>query len=160
MAVQHREDSVKDLARQRKHAHSINMAAEIAFVKLAEQGQIDDVTITEHPTLFMEWTENYTGKRGAVVVDGGKLYRALHDVLVPEQNVGRPSEDTAGQMWRCLGDPGAEWPDWSQPILPDDGYLIGDKVTHNGKHWAVTLVGGDGRNVWEPGVYGWEEVTE
>lgn len=30
----------------------------------------------------------------------------------------------------------------------------GDKVTHNGKTWQSTT----DNNVWEPGVYGWEEV--
>lgn len=30
------------------------------------------------------------------------------------------------------------------------------KVAHNGKHWVSTAA----NNVWEPGVYGWEEVTE
>ena len=33
-------------------------------------------------------------------------------------------------------------------------YAKGDKVTHNGKTWISTT----DNNVWEPGVYGWEEV--
>lgn len=33
-------------------------------------------------------------------------------------------------------------------------YSKGDKVTHNGKTWRSTIAG----NVWEPGVYGWEEI--
>ncbi|WP_270217645.1 carbohydrate-binding protein [Dorea longicatena] len=41
-------------------------------------------------------------------------------------------------------------------INPDstNPYAKGDKVTHNGKTWISTADG----NVWEPGVYGWEEV--
>ena len=37
-----------------------------------------------------------------------------------------------------------------------DAYDAGDKVAHNGKHWTSNLDG----NVWEPGVYGWTEVSE
>lgn len=44
-------------------------------------------------------------------------------------------------------------PEWEQPGSTNP-YAKGDKVTHNGKTWISTADG----NVWEPGVYGWEEV--
>ena len=44
-------------------------------------------------------------------------------------------------------------PEWEQPDSTNP-YATGDKVTHNGKTWISTADG----NVWEPGVYGWEEV--
>ena len=47
-----------------------------------------------------------------------------------------------------------EWPEWIQPMGAQDAYNIGDKVNHNDKHWISNLNG----NVWEPGVYGWDEV--
>ena len=37
-----------------------------------------------------------------------------------------------------------------------DAYPLGAKVSHNEKHWTSTVE----NNVWEPGVYGWEEVTD
>lgn len=37
-----------------------------------------------------------------------------------------------------------------------DAYNRGDKVSYNGKHYISTI----DNNVWEPGVYGWEAVTE
>jgi len=46
-----------------------------------------------------------------------------------------------------------EWPEWIQPTGAQDAYKTGDKVTHNDKHWISTA----DSNVWEPGVYGWEE---
>lgn len=46
-------------------------------------------------------------------------------------------------------------PEWEQPESTNP-YTKGDKVTHNGKTWRSTIDG----NVWEPGVYGWEEITE
>lgn len=47
-----------------------------------------------------------------------------------------------------------EYPEWVQPTGAQDAYRIGDKVSHNGKHWQNTL----DYNTYEPGVYGWDEV--
>ena len=49
-----------------------------------------------------------------------------------------------------------EWPEWIQPTGAHDAYNTGDKVSHNGKHWICMI----DANVYEPGVYGWNEVTE
>ena len=48
-----------------------------------------------------------------------------------------------------------EWPEWIQPTGSQDAYSKGDKVSHNEKHWVSDVDG----NVWEPGIYGWEEVS-
>ena len=47
----------------------------------------------------------------------------------------------------------AEYPDWVQPTGATDAYNKGDKVTYDSKHWVSTA----DANVWQPGVYGWEE---
>lgn len=47
-----------------------------------------------------------------------------------------------------------EWPEWVQPTGAQDAYRVGDKVSHNGKHWICTL----DYNTYEPGVYGWDEA--
>lgn len=47
-----------------------------------------------------------------------------------------------------------EYPEWVQPTGSHDAYAKDDKVSHNGKKWVSTVDG----NVWEPGVYGWEEI--
>ena len=44
-------------------------------------------------------------------------------------------------------------PEWIQPDSTNP-YMIGDKVTHNGKTWISTV----DYNSWEPGMYGWEEI--
>lgn len=46
-----------------------------------------------------------------------------------------------------------EWPEWKQPTGAQDAYAMGDKVSHNDKHWISDAEA----NVWEPGVYGWTE---
>lgn len=49
-----------------------------------------------------------------------------------------------------------EYPEWVQPTGAHDAYAKGAKVTHNGKKWISIA----DANVWEPGVYGWDEVVE
>ena len=48
-----------------------------------------------------------------------------------------------------------EYPAWVQPTGAHDAYSKGDKVTHSGKRWTSDA----DNNTWEPGVYGWTEVT-
>lgn len=48
-----------------------------------------------------------------------------------------------------------EFPEWIQPTGSTDAYALGAKVSHNGKHWISDV----DSNVWEPGVYGWSEVS-
>ena len=49
-----------------------------------------------------------------------------------------------------------EWPEWVQPTGAQDAYAKDSKVTHNGKKWISSY----DANVWEPGVYGWEEYKD
>lgn len=125
----------------------------VMFVQMAQDGTLDDITISEHPNLFIEWSENWTGKAGTIVRENDKLYRSIHDVTNVAQNT-RPSETPA--MWTLIGNPNEEYPEWVQPIGSHDAYNINDKVLHNNKKWISDVDG----NVWEPGVYGWREVTE
>ena len=62
--------------------------------------------------------------------------------------------DTASSLWRPCANPNEEYPQWSQPIGAHDAYMADDKVTHNEKHYISLL----DNNVWEPEVYGWEEI--
>jgi hypothetical protein len=123
----------------------------IVFVKLAEMGELDDITISEHPSLFVEWDENWIGESGTIVSERGKLYRSIHTVTNPAQNT-RPSETPS--MWVAVADPSEEYPEWSQPIGSHDAYNMDAKVSHDGKHWKSDV----NNNVWQPGVYGWTEV--
>ena len=60
---------------------------------------------------------------------------------------------SAVSLWARIDDPAVEWPEWRQPAGAHDAYAMGEKVSHNGKHWVSNV----DANVWEPGVYGWEE---
>ena len=47
-----------------------------------------------------------------------------------------------------------EFPAWKQPLGAQDAYRIGDKVSHKEKHWISIL----DYNVYEPSIYGWDEL--
>lgn len=124
----------------------------IVFTALAQNETLDDTTIAEHADIFPEWDENWTGKRGTIVKENGRLYRAIHDIGAG-QNV-RPSENES--IWTPIGNPLEEFPEWSQPLGAHDAYALGAKVTHGNKKWIST----EANNIWEPGVYGWQEQKE
>lgn len=89
---------------------------------------------------------------GDRVIHNGKIW-----VSTVDNNVWEPGL----YGWEEIGPSGEDEPDpdeipeWVQPDAMNP-YMTGDKVTHNGKTW-ISIVD---NNVWEPGVYGWEEVTE
>ena len=145
--------SIGELNRAARRSSSAQAVAEIMFVKMAQEEQFDETTISEHPDLFVQWSEFWRGKKGDIVLDEGQLYRSIHDVTDAGQNR-KPSETPS--MWTRIGNPLEEFPEWVQPIGAHDAYEAGSKVSHNGKKWVSTAPA----NVWEPGVYGWEEYSE
>ena len=126
----------------------------LVFVQMAQDGTLDDVTISEHSSLFPTWTSNWTGKAGTILIDEGNLYRSIQNVTDVAHNT-KPSKTPS--MWTAISDPTQKYPKWAQPIGSHDAYSQGDKVSHSGKHW-ISTVNGRESNVYEPGVYGWEEV--
>ena len=145
--------SIGELNRAARRSSSAQAVAEIMFVKMAQEQQLDETTISEYPDLFTPWDENWRGKAGDIVQDEGQLYRSIHDVKDAGQNT-KPSATPS--MWTRIGTPLEEFPEWIQPIGAHDAYDQGAKVTHNGKRWVSSAAS----NVWEPGVYGWEEYQE
>lgn len=122
----------------------------IAFVTLAESGNIDEVTATEHISVFASWEPGVGYAVGNLRVYGDRLYKCVQ--AHTSQSDWTP--DTTPALWALAGDPAEEWPEWSQPIGSHDAYMQGDKVSHNAKHWVSDV----NVNVWEPGVYGWTEA--
>lgn len=135
-----------------KTLESTKEATEIAFVVMAESGNIDEVTAGEHKEMFADWQTGVNYTVGQYRNYGGKLYRC---VQAHTSQVGW-EPDKAVSLWSTAADPAEEWPEWSQPLGAHDAYAEGAKVSHNGKHWTSNVA----NNVWEPGVYGWTEVTE
>ena len=126
--------------------------ASISFVTLCEVGTLDMVTASEHAELFAEWAYPIAYTVGQLRCYNGTLYKCVQ----AHTSQADWAPDTAASLWSVAADPAEEWPAWSQPVGAHDAYAKGDKVSHKGKHWTSSV----DSNVWEPGVYGWTEVTE
>ena len=125
----------------------------IVFTLLAESGAIDEVTATEHLNVFAYWEPNisYTVGQLRVYGDEPKLYKCIQ--AHTSQSDWTP--DTTAALWKLAGNPLDEWPEWSQPIGATDAYMSGDKVSYNNRHWISSI----DNNAWQPGVYGWDAVS-
>lgn len=142
--------SMREAQEQEKQNPVVEVAraTSIAFVTMAEGGQIDDVTATENINQFSPWVFPAAYKTGNIRRYKTELFRCVQDHTSQEDW----APDVTPALWTKIGDPAEEWPEWSQPIGAHDAYNKGDKVSHNEIHYVSTVDG----NVWEPGVYGWE----
>lgn len=112
---------------------------------------LDDSDALNAVELYPEWKPDTSYDVDQRLRYGGVLYRVLQDHT--SQNDWTP--DVAPSLFSqvLIPDPDAI-PEWVQPDSTNP-YMLGDKVTHNGKTWENTI----DNNVWEPGVYGWNEVN-
>ena len=99
--------SIKGINEAALRSSSAQAVAEIMFVKMAQEQQLDDTTVAEFPELFVQWDENWRGKAGDIVRDEGQLYRSIHDVTDAGQNR-KPSENPS--MWTRIANPLEECP--------------------------------------------------
>lgn len=128
----------------------MNISNSIAFVTLAEENKIDDVTAAEHTDLFNEFKVGVTYNVGNIRKYNNKLYKCLS--AHTSQSDWTP--DLAVSLWKEISDPSEKYPAWSQPVGAFDCYMKGDKVTYNDSKY-ISLVD---NNVWLPDVYGWQLV--
>ena len=142
-----------ELTAQRADLDEQKNVAAITFVSLAEKGDIDEVTATEHADLFESWVTDKDYTVGKIVTrSNGNLYKCVQ----AHRSQADWTPEATPALWKKIGDPTEEYPEWSQPLGAHDAYPLGAKVSHNGKKWVSDVAS----NVWEPGVYGWTEVTE
>ena len=115
----------------------------------------DDAQALEVQMLYKQW-DKQIGKplaAGEYINYEGVLYKVLQAHTV--QEAWTPT-NAPSLFAKVLIDPTGETIlDWEQPDSTNP-YMKGDKVIHNGKTYVCTI----DNNVWEPGVYGWEEITE
>ena len=112
---------------------------------------VDDSEALEHPEAFPIWKVNV-----AYVKDDRVRYNdVLYKVLQNHTSQADWTPDAAVSLFVRVDDPTIEWPDWVQPVGAQDAYALGAKVSHNEKHWISNV----DNNVWEPGVYGWDEAA-
>lgn len=113
---------------------------------------MSDEKILDYPDFVEKWTGD-----GAVYSAGKRLnYNGtIYKVLQNHTSQTDWTPDMAASLYAKVLIPDADVvPEWEQPESTNP-YMTGDKVTHNEKTWESTI----DNNVWEPGEYGWTEVT-
>lgn len=127
-------------------------AKAVRAVMDAAGNMLTDEQAATVPSLYRQWESGVDYVVGERRVYNGGLYRCItaHTAQETWNPVDAPS------LWAkvLIPDPDVI-PEWEQPDSTNP-YMTGDKVTHNGKTWVSDV----DSNVWEPGVYGWSEVTE
>lgn len=111
---------------------------------------LDDKTALTGVELFPAWAADTAYAVGDRVQYNGVLYKVLQD----HTSQAGWTPDAAPSLFAKVLIPDTDViPEWEQPDSTNP-YSAGDKVTHNGKTWVSNIDG----NVWEPGVYGWNEA--
>ena len=117
----------------------------------------DESKMMEVADIYPKYKLNVAYKIGDVFsygvnADGEtQLYQVLQAHTSAEQ--WKPNEATS--LYKAIGIESDGTRVWVQPVGATDAYALNDVVTHKGKRWKSTVEA----NVWEPGVYGWEEMT-
>ena len=115
----------------------------------ALSASLSDETALTGVELFPPWSVGKSYATGDRVQYEGTLYKCVQDHT--SQADWTPPATPA--LWTAVSLD--EYPAWVQPTGAHDAYSKGDKVTHSGKRWTSDA----DNNTWEPGVYGWTEVT-
>ena len=124
----------------------------IAFINslVSLRNAATDVQAQEAPAVYPTWTSSTHYKVGDRVLYNKVLYKVLQDHV--SHDVWTPTEAVSLFAQILIPDENII-PEWIQPDSTN-AYDKNNKVTHNGKTWISIMDG----NVWEPGVYGWEEI--
>lgn len=114
------------------------------------------------PVLYAEWQAGvkYPEKKrityGTNSAGDPQLYLILQEHTSAEEH----TPDKAISMYKPIGVTDDGIAEWARPYGASDAYVIGDVVSHKGKVWECTEGDANGYNTWEPGVFGWTEVTK
>lgn len=110
-----------------------------------------DEQILNYPDFVEKWKSGQKYEADKRLEYNGTIYK----VLTEHTSQADWTPDAAPSLFAkvLIPDTGTI-PEWEQPNSTNP-YAKGDKVTHNGKTWESAV----DNNVWEPGVYGWNEVV-
>lgn len=134
--------------------------ASVEFTEYTDpvQSMLDDILSQigddSASALFNAWETDHVYKFNDRVSYSGTVYRCVQS----HTSQADYAPDKTPALWtRIKANPYPSEPEeWVQPLGDFDAYDKDDKVKHNGKIWISTY---DGKNVWEPGVFGWDEVS-
>lgn len=102
---------------------------------------------------LLPWVAGETVEAGTYRTHNGKTWRAL----IGHTTQANWEPQLVPALWaEVVAEPEPEeWPAWVQPAGAHDSFALGAKVTHKGKRWISLYPA----NVWEPSIFGWQEVT-
>lgn len=115
---------------------------------LKESENLTDEDALKVPMLYPRWKTETEYTAGERIFYEKVLFKCVQSHTSQESW----TPDLTPALWTPVSL--EEWPEWVQPIGAQDAYMTGDKVSHIEKHWISAV----DNNVWEPGVYGWDEA--
>lgn len=135
-------------------AKQVNRALQMMAqsLNLQDTNAMEIADIYEAYSVGKTYPTGYIFKYGVNADGETQLYTVLQEHTSQED--WKP--DATPSLYKAIGftDDGVSV--WTQPLGATDAYMKGDVVEHNGTLWISTI----DSNVWEPGVYGWEEKEE
>ena len=136
----------------KKDITNVSTPLSIAFVTLAEQGEIDEATASEHTEMFLAWQTSMQCKTGMFLQHEGRLYRVLQDHT--SQADWLPENTPA--LYKVVGINENGIPEYSRPISSKDAYMAGDEMMFKNVHYRSKI----DYNVWTPEEYpeSWEVI--
>lgn len=147
-----RTSTAEELAAHKADIDDQKAVMGITFVTLTKNGDIDDITASEHADLFEPWVVGKAYAGDDIVVYEGILYRCAQ----AHTSQADWTPDLTPALWTRMADPSVEYPEWVQPLGAHDAYPIGAKVAYDNEKWVSDVA----NNVWKPGEYGWTKVEE
>ena len=151
--VQTEEEEQQKAEAAAAQAYAEQMHGATLFFVRTNAKDMNDEEAQNMSMLFPDWQVGGNYEQGDILRYNGELYRVSQKVTGAQAD---HTPDKAVSLYKKIGEPTGGLFPWSQPQGAHDAYKKGDKVTHNGKTWVSTI----DANVWEPGVYGWEEAKE
>ena len=125
----------------------LNGAREVRAAMDSAGAQLDDAAALDAMAIYPAWEIG-----AAYAVNDRRRYGdLLYKCVQAHTSQADWAPDAVPALWVKVSV--EEWPEWVQPTGASDAYNTGDKVAYDGKHWVSTA----DANVWQPGVYGWEE---
>lgn len=111
---------------------------------------LEDADAACIPMAFERWEIDQDYEVGKRLQFKDKLYKVL--IAHKSQNTWMPDVSPSLFAEVLIPDP-TIIPEWIQPESTNP-YMKGDKVRHNDRIWESYV----DNNVWEPGIYGWNEI--
>lgn len=145
-------DAVRARMEERTRPMTESEVSRLLIAKQINTLEVDDNTALRMVEFYPEWAAGTAYTVGYKVRKDGKLWRCLQ---AHTSQAGWEPENAPSLWGKVLIPDETVIPEWEQPDSTNP-YMVGDKVTHNGKTWVSDI----DNNVWEPGVYGWTQQSD